>query len=88
MSINTRGGKYSATLKRMLVLKLADKGQKVPGDISSCYTTIHHFSCNKYLNRNMNILSTLQYVDRERCSLGVFRELLETRGWTREAQSK
>ena len=87
--INARVGKYGAALKRMLALNLVDQGQKVPGDIPLLVELLHDYAplLMQQLPESEYEKTAKRLVKPDRCSLHVFRKLLESRGWKGEAQS-
>ena len=95
-NVNTRSGKYGAALKKMLELKPLGTGQKVPGDVpllvellqdyAPCL--VEYFPEPKYGDIEMSFEDIAkEFLNGYRCSLAVFRELLELRGWKEGAQA-
>ena len=87
---HARGGKYGAALDKMLALKPVDAGEKVPGDISLLIELLQNHA--PYL---MKDLPESEYTDvatdflnSDRCSLKVFKELLESHGWKGGSQEE
>ena len=87
--IHARGGKYGAALEKMLALEPAGTGQKVPGDIPLLIELLqdHGPFLLEDSSKSKDEVAA-QIVRRDRCSLDVFRGLLESRGWRRGAQEE
>ena len=87
-NINARGGKYGAALEKMLALEpAAGAGHKVPGDVSLLVELVQDHTPIHMGWPNRDDIESMFWKE-NRCSLDVFRKLLESRGWRREvAQS-
>ena len=93
-NFNTRGGKYGAALRKMLALEPVGTGQMVPGGlpllvelVQDYVPTLMEHSVITYKDVVMEMFSYKWWSENNiRCSLDVFRRILESRGWKREAQ--
>ena len=88
--INARGGKYGAILKKMLSLEPAGTDQKVPGDIPLLVELLQEHapvSTKQSPELEYGRLARIM-VNKKRCGLDVFRELLEERGWKRGSKEE
>ena len=87
-NIHDRFGKYGAALGHILALEPVGTGQSVPGDIPLLLELLR-----EHVPIMMEQRSESEYegiaescVNKNRCSLDVFRGLLEERGWKRGVQ--
>ena len=87
---NARGGKYGAALKKMLALESTGVGQKIPADISLLVELLqdHAPMFREQSPKQEYEVEAMRYLNEDRCSLDVFREILKSRGWKREPQGK
>ena len=87
--IDARGGKYGAALKKVLALEPAGAGLKMPGDIPLLLELLqdHAPVLMKNLPESEYENTAKLYASGSNFSLDVFKGLLESRGWKREAQS-
>ena len=90
--VNSRSGRYGDSLEKMLATEPAGTHRMVPGDIPLLVELI-----KDYMESRMDQVSDYcddsevkdfanKLVRNRRCSLDVFRGLLERRGWNRRAQ--
>ena len=88
-NFNTRSGKYGAALKKMLALEPMGTDQKVPGDVPLLAALVQDHGPNiteYYPGSDYDEYIRDTFCNEYRCSLDVFRKILESRGWKREAQ--
>ena len=88
-NFNTRSGKYGAALKKMLALEPVGTDQKVPGDVPLLAALVQDHGPNiteYYPGPDYEQYIEIRFWNEFRCSLDVFRKILESRGWKREAQ--
>ena len=80
---NARGGRYGAALDKMLALKPADANEKVPGHISLLIELLQNHA--PYLMENLPESEyervAAHFLNSNRCSLKVFKGLLDSHGW-------
>ena len=88
--INARAGKYGAALKELLAETSVDAGLKVPGDAYLLFTLLEDHApilLEDIQRRSSDFDSDyfedieMRFLNEDRCSLNVFRELLKSRGW-------
>ena len=93
-NFNTRGEKYGVALKKMLALEPVGTGQMVPGGlpllvelVQDYVPTLMEHSVITYQDVVIKMFPYKWWSENNiRCSLDVLREILESRGWKREAQ--
>ena len=89
-NVNARAGKYGAALEKVLALTPPGTCQKIPGDIPLLVELLqdHAPSLLEHVPESEYHEIAKQFVNKDRCDLDVFRELLKSRGWAGEAQGK
>ena len=83
--IHARDGKYGSALEKMLALELVGTGLKVPGDIPLLVELLqdHAPTIMEHLTESEYEDIAREFLNDDRCSLDVFRGILESRGWKR-----
>ena len=84
-NIHARAGKYGAALDKMLVQEPDHTGLKVPGDIPLLVELLqaHAPTLMEYFPESEYEGIARGFLNDDRCSLDVFRKILESRGWKR-----
>ena len=81
--INARGGKYGAILEEMLAFQPISAGVKVPGDIPLLVELLQEHAPVLMEHSPKSEYEDIArgFVNKDRCNLAAFKELLEARGW-------
>ena len=90
--INARAGKYGDALKKMLALKPGSPECRVPGDVTLLVELLQDHApifldhLRSIPEHSYRRIIEKQILNEERCSIDVFKRILESRGWEGDAQ--